>query len=600
MLDDLMSPWRAAKLLLMFAAAASVGCSAVSPLPSWVATTGAAVPGGDIGRSPEMPLTGPLLYQLMAAEIAVQRGELGSAYATYLEITRQTRDARFAQRATEIAISGRAFAQALESATLWRELAPQSSEAAQTETALLVASNRFADARPLLAEQIRTATPPVDALTRTQRLLARSTERAGAFALLEALAAPYANDPALAADVKLIIANGAHAAGLNERAADEAKAALKLRPDSERAALLAAQFVSRPDGKESASGRAQALDLLREFLARQPDSVDARLTYARLLVADGKLPDARGQFDQVLRGDQRNIDALYALGVLALDGEPPRNEARRHFERYLDALEQAPQANRDPDAAYINLARIAEDEKKFDEALAWLARVGSGVQVLNARTRQALVLGKMKRVDEARKLLADLPSGNDAARVQIAQTEGQLLREARRYRDALDVLGAALARSPDDSGLLYDAAMAAERLDQVDVMETHLRRLMQLKPDDPHAFNALGFSLADRNQRLPEALALIEKAHALAPEDAYILDSLGWAHFRLGNTARAREYLERAYKKRPDAEVGAHYGEVLWTLGSHNEARTIWRESQSRDGENETLRSTLARLKVRL
>lgn len=609
------------KVLRRLAAAAacagfSVGCTSLSAEqtapdePAAAAEAQRVPPSRPVARTqpvagtaktevPATDLTGALLYRIMAAEVAAQRGELGAAFATFIAVAKETGDPRFAQRATEVAIVGRAMPQALEAATLWRQLAPRASDAAQTLAALLIADNRIADAKPLLAEQIAAEAQPAEALGRVQRMLARAPDRAAAFALLEELAAPYRDDPASGADVRLTLASGAYVAGNGKRAADEALAALKLRPNFERAALLAAQALARPDGKDSAAGRAQALALLAQFLARQPQAQDVRLTYARLLVADGKYAEARGQFEQVLRADETNADVLYALGVLAME-TPARGEARRYFERYLDAVENAPQAGRDADPAYLNLARIAENEKKYDEALAWLARVSGAENRFNARTRQALVLGKMQRVEEARQLLAELAAPTDAARVQIAQAEGQLLRDAKRYQEALEVLTRALQRFPDDGGLLYDAAMAAEKLNRIDLLETHLRRLIQLKPDDAHAYNALGYTLADRNQRLAEARELIEKALSLAPNDAYILDSMGWVHFRLGDLERAREYLQRAFALKPEAELGAHLGEVLWALGRHDEARRVWRTAREHDPDNEVLRETLARLKVRL
>lgn len=603
------------RLLLPLAAAAgamlSVGCAsppAAQPRAPAVGDAQRVEPSRPVAKSepaagdalPPVTLTSALLYRIMAAEVAVQRGELGAAFATFVAVAKETRDPRFAQRAVEVAIGGRAIPQALEAARLWRELAPKSSDAAQTLAALLIADNRFADAAPLLREQIAADAQPAEAIGRVQRMLARAADRAAAFALLQELAAPYRDDPASGAEVRLALATGAHAAGDAKRAAEEALAALKLRPDFERAALVAVQVLARPDGKDSAPGRAQALSLLAQFLRRQPQAQEARLTYARLLVADGRYAEARVEFERVLAADANNPDVLYALGVLALEGPPPRTDARRYFERYLDVLQDMPQAGRDPDPAYLNLARVAEDEKKYDEALAWLARVGGPDNRLNARLRQALVMGKMQRLEEARQLLAEIMPPNDAARVQIAQAEGQLLRDAKRYQEALDVLSAALERFPDDAGLLYDAAMAAEKLDRIDLVETHLRRLIKLKPDDAHAYNALGYTLADRNQRLAEARELIEKALALAPNDAYILDSMGWVYFRLGDLSRAREYLERAFKLKPEAELGAHLGEVLWTLGEHEAARRVWREAARHDADNEVLRETLARLKVRL
>jgi tetratricopeptide (TPR) repeat protein len=536
----------------------------------------------------------------MSAEVAVQRGELGAAYATFLSLAKKTGDPRLAQRATEVAIGGRSMTQALEGATLWRELAPKSTEASQTLSALLIANNRVPEATPLLREQMSSEGQPAEALQRIQRMLVRAPDRAAAFSLLEELGKPYRDDPANGADVRLVIATGAAAAGMGQRASDEALAALKMKPDSERAALLSAQFLARPDGKDSDAGRAQALALLARFIEGHPKAQDARLTYARLLVADTKYADARKQFEQVLSADPDNPDVLYALGVLALEAPPPRTDARRYFERYLEIVEEAPQTGRDPDAAYLNLARIAEDEKKYDEALAWLERVNTPENEIAARARQAIVLGRMQRVDQARKLLAETNAPNDAARVQLAMAEGQVLREARRYQESLDLLTSALARQPEDTGLLYETAMAAEKIDKVDVMETHLRKLITLKPDDAQAYNALGYSLADRGLRLKEARDLIQQALKLAPNDAYILDSMGWVCFKLGDLSCARQHLERAYKIRPEAELGAHLGEVLWASGDREEARRIWRAATKVEADNETLRATLARLKVRL
>ncbi len=599
------------RLLSALAALASavwiVGCASTSAAaPEPANAPPAAAPAAEPrapkpdGSPPEVELSGPLLFQIMAAEVALQRGDTGAAFATYLSVARATRDPRLARRAAEIAIGGRAAPQALEAAKLWRELDPASSEAAQAVTALLVANGKYDEAATALAAQVKTAADPAAELARVQRSLARAPDRAAGFALLEKLAQPYRDDPKIGADVRLVLAGGAHAAGLAPRAIELAQSALALRPDFERAALTAAQLMARPEGKDDAAGRARALQLLQEFLARNPQALEARMGYARLLVADAKYDEARAQFAQVVGADERNLDALYALAVLSLETPALRADARRLFERYLKLLEQNPGVERDPDPAYLNLARIAEEDKRYAEALQWLDRIGGGEQYVNARVRRALVLGKMKRVEEGRKVLAETPAASNEERTQIVLAEAQLLREAKRYRDAYDVLAQALARAPDDTGLLYDAAMAAERLDKLDVMEGHLRQLIKLRPDYAHAYNALGYTFADRNIRLQEARELIERALELAPEDGYILDSMGWVYFRLGDLARAREYLERAYKLKPEAEVAAHLGEVMWAQGEREAARRLWREYRKKEPDNETLKATLARLKVKL
>ncbi len=569
------------------------------------AATDPAQPGAETAPAasagiPDVDLTGPLLYQIVAAELALQRGEVGTAFATYLSVARQTRDPRIARRAAEIAVAGRAGAQALEATALWRELAPDSHDARQAHALLLVASGRLDEAEPLLTAILRESPQPAAELAQIQRSLARAEDRAAAFAVLERLAAPLLAQPALAVDVQLTLAAGAHQAGLPERAIEAARAALALRPDDPRTVLAAAQLLARPAGKGDAAGRSQALQLLAESLSRQPHALELRLSYARLLLADGQRAAAVTQFEQALVQDAGNPDALFSLGVLALDDRPPRERSRRYFETYLQVLEKSGSTAYDPEPAYLNLARIAEDERRFDEALKWLAAVDDGPQAFTARMRQAVVLARMQRVDEARKLLADTSPGGDEQRQQLVLTDAQVLREARRFDESYQLLAKALERSPDDAVLLYDTAMAAERLDRIEDMERMLRRVMQLKPDEPHAYNALGYTFADRNRRLPEAYELVGKALDIAPDDAHIIDSMGWVHFRMGNFARSRELLERAYALRPEAEIGAHLGEVLWAMGEHDAARRIWRQVRADEPDNETLSATLARLQVRL
>lgn len=582
---------------------ASLRAAALAMALAIVGSTAAAQPGGKPPAKPPAPapaeLGGDLLFQLMAAEMALQQGDAAAAYATFMDVARKSRDARVARRATEIAVNGRALPQALDAARLWQQLAPDSDEAAQAVGALLVSLQRYDEAAPIFAAQVQKA--PVEQLATVQRLLARSADRAAALAFLTRLAQPYADDPRIGADVRLLLAGAAHSANDNERALKELQAALVLRPDFERAALAAAQLLNTPKADSAnAAGRAQALALLQGFVERNPKAVQARLAYARLLVADNQLVQAREQFALALAAEPDNADALFAAALLAIDAGPPYAAARDYLQRYLTVIAAAGDTRRTPDAAYLNLARIAEDEGRYAEALDWLAKIDEPDLYLSTQLRRALVLAKLKRVDEARKLLADTRADAPQERVAVVVTDAQILREAGRAREAFDLLTAALAQAPDDPSLLYETAMAAEKLDRLDVMERNLRRLIELKPEDAHAYNALGYSLADRNLRLEEANALIGRALQLAPNDAYIIDSQGWVYYRMGKLPQAREYLERAWQRKPHAEVGAHLGEVLWQLGERDAARRVWTEAAKLDTGNETLKDTLARFKVKL
>jgi tetratricopeptide (TPR) repeat protein len=545
-----------------------------------------AAPDGD--AVPDVNLSGALLYQLMAAEVAAQRGDIGAAYATYLKLARETRDPRLARRATELALQGRALAESLEAAKLWHELAPRSNEATQAVAMLYAASGKFDESYALFSEQLKTTAQPAEELARIQRALTRSQDRAGAFVLLERLAQPFGKT----AEVRLVLANGAQAAGLNARAIEEAKAAVDLAPDSERAALTAAQYMQATDRKG-------ALALLARYLERQPKSSDGRLAYARLLIADKQYDAARGQFERLLQADPKNPDLVYSMALLSMQGNL-KADARRYLERYLTLLEEPGNEERDADNAYLNLAQLAEEDKQYGEALKWLRKVEGGEEYVPARVREATVLAKMNKLEEGRKVLREIKPRSEDERVQLVIAEAQLLRDAKRQEESYAMLAQALEKTPDNLALLYDTAMAAERTNRLVEMERHLRRVIELKPDYAHAYNALGYTFADRSTRLPEALQLIEKANQLSPDDPYILDSLGWVHFRMGDLKRAREVLERAYNAKPEAEVAIHLAEVLWAAGDQDGARKLLREVLAQEPGNELLKSTIARLKIAL
>ncbi len=551
----------------------------------------AAAPNADAGEPiPNVELSSALMYQLMAAEVAVQRGDLGSAFAVYVKLARETRDPRLARRAAELALQGRAMAQALEAAQFWYELTPNSTEASQTLAMLYAGSSRFDEAFELFKSQLQANANPAEELARMQRALARTQDRAGVFNLIERLAQPYSQS----ADVKLVLANAAQASGLNARAIQESRAALALAPDSQRAALTAAQYLQATD-------RPAALALLQAYVTRNPAVAETRLAYARLLIADSKFDAARSEFQSLLQSDPKNPDLVYSMALLSMQGKLPA-DARKYLQHYLELIAQADGSReaRPAEPAYLYLAQIAEEDKQFPAALEWLRKIDAGEEFLTARVREAFVLAKMQRLDEARKLLRTVSVQSADERTQLILAEAQLLRDAKRHDESYKLLAHALASAPDSVPLLYDGAMAAERINQVAVMEKQLRRIIELKPDYAHAYNALGYSLADRNLRLPEALQLIEKARELAPEDAFILDSLGWVHFRLGDLKLARDHLRRAYDVRPDAEVAVHLAEVLWASGEQDNARKLLREVRAKEPTNPLLKSTVTRLKIGL
>ena len=334
---------------------------------------------------------------------------------------------------------------------------------------------------------------------------------------------------------------------------------------------------------------AQAGKALAGFLEQYPKAREARLSYARLLAGEHKLAEARAEFEKLLAAHPNNNDVMYAVGLLAAQLKDYAT-AEANLKRLLDL------GFRDPNGVRFTLGQIAEERKDWKAATDWYLAIQRGENFLPSRLRTAGVMAKQGRLAEARSFLRTV-NASGAQRVQLLIAEAQLLREANQHGEAFELLGKALEAEPEQPELLYDHALTAEKLERFEVLEGSLRKLIQLKPDHAHAHNALGYSFADRNLRLPEARKLIERALELSPEDYYIIDSLGWVLYRMGDLKAAAEQLRRAYLGRPDGEIGAHLGEVLWTMGERAEAERIWQEALKNYPENETLQKTVQRLR---
>ncbi len=527
---------------------------------------------------PPQELTEPLLYDFLLGEIATQRGSPGFAAQTYLDLARRTRDPRVARRAVEIANFARMPEAALEAARIWQETDPASPQALQTVVVLLVNAKRVEDTEPYLAKLLSTdANAAPNGFMQMGRLLGSSADPAAYLRLVRQLAARYPDLP----QAHFAVAQAATAAKDEALALAELQRAVALKPDWELAVLSEAQLLQRRSPAEAAKR-------LAAFLEKYPGSRDVRLNYARLLVLDKRAEEAGRQFADILGRFKDDADALYAVGLLAFQ--------LKDFATSESSMKRLLELNyRDPNAVRYTLGQIAEERKNWAGAIDWYGTIQRGDYVVPARVRTANAMAKQGKLGEARTYLRNAGAQNEAQRVQLLVAEAQLLREASMNREAFDLLGGALAESPDQTDLMYDYALTAEKIDRFDVLESSLVRLIQLRPDHAHAYNALGYSLADRNIRLPEAKKLIEKALELAPDDYFIIDSMGWVLYRMGDLKGAEVQLRRAWQGRPDGEIGAHLGEVLWELGQRDEARRIWQEALKTSPENESLQKTVKR-----
>ena len=529
-------------------------------------------------KLPNQDLTAPMLFDFLLGETALQRGDQEIATRTYLKLAKTTRDPRVAQRATEIALHSRQPAPALEAAKIWVELDPNSVTARQTIAALLVNADRLDEARPHLEKLLASEGGSIDeAFMQLNSLLVRGSNKNATFELVQQLAKPYPKLP----EAHFAVSQAAWFANQFDIALAEMKQALALRPDWEIAAIYQGRILAR-------TSNASALEFYEDYIKTYPKANDTRITYARLLLAEKDYIKARDQFQQLLAENPGNADVALAVGLLSLELRE-YDIAESNFKRALEL------DYRDPGMVRFYLAGVYEKTQRIDTAMEWYRSVTAGNQYIPAQIRYAILLTKKGKANEALQYLHQLPATNNQQRAQLIIAEAQLLRETGSYQKAFQVLSSGLQKLPDNVDLLYDRALAAEKIGKSDIMEKDLRKLIQLKPDHAHAYNALGYGLAEHSNRLPEALELIEKAIALSPNDPYIMDSLGWVHYRMGNLNQGLSYLRQAFGMNPDPEIAAHLGEVLWVQGIKEEAKDVWQSALRNHPDNEVLISTMKR-----
>ena len=557
-------------------------------------------------------LDASLFYQLLLGEIELRDGQAGTAYQLMMDAARRTKDEQVFRRATEIALQARAGDQALSATQAWRQAVPASDDALRYQIQILVAMNRIADVEEPLALLLqRSARPSLPAVIEAlPRFLARAADHGATAALIERVLRPYAD----AADTKAsaFVATGRAwlAAGDTAKALAFAQRASDADPASESAAFLALDLLP---------ATADAEAIVKRQLAARPASPNVRLLYVRTLATTQRLPEAAAEVAVLTKSDPQLAPPWLTLGALELEMKRPKeaSEALRTYVRLVeggaavnfgtpasapvghggdDDDDTPPNASTALTQAFLLLAQAAELQNDYAGAERWLARVDNPQRALEVQARRASLLARQGKMKEARELIRRVPEQSPGdARAKLL-TETELLREHKMYAEAEQVMAEANKRFPDDTDLLYEQAMLNEKLDRVDEMERLLRRVIALKADHQHAYNALGYSLAERKIRLPEARALIQKALELSPGEPSITDSMGWVEYRLGNRDEAIRWLREAYQARPDPEIAAHLGEVLWRKGERDQARAVWKAQLDSNPDNAVLKETVQRL----
>jgi tetratricopeptide (TPR) repeat protein len=524
----------------------------------------------------------------LLSEIAGQRGDSSAAAREILALAKKNRDPRLARRAAQFAGGARNADLAFEATSLWIELEPDSREARQVLGMIAANQGNFESVKANYAKRLAEPGKAGDLFMLLPTVLTQASagndatkvDRAKVAATVRELATPYPQ----VAESHFAIAVSTASAGDAKGALAAVDEALRLKPTLVRAVKLKADLLAETSDEAAAK-------FLQQFLQANPDVDEVRLNYAQILIGQKSYVAARDELRRVDHNNTSNARIPQSIAMLSQQmGDFA--DADKQFQR---ALKLKPA---DPSVIYFSLGMIAESQKDVNKAIDWYGRVTEGDSFVGAKLKIASLLARRDGIDSGRKFLREVreeQSGEEDAskRTQLILAEAQLLRDAKAFKEAFSLLSAAIEKNPEATDLLYDRAMIAEKLDKYDVLEKDLRRVIEIKPDYAHAYNALGYTFADRNIRLNEAYELIQKAIKMAPDDASIQDSVGWVYYRMGKLDVALVALHKAYAMRRDAEIAAHLGEVLWASGKREEAQKIWREALAESPGNEVLTAVL-------
>ncbi len=507
---------------------------------------------------PKIELTEDILFKILLAEIAGQRGKIQIAVENYLNLARTTRDPVVIERATRISVYARDNESAYEAAMLWIAVDPENPDAHQVLTIMNLRQGDIDQALRHLEIILAGSEGQFDQkLWMVANFLDREDDRIAALQLMERLMENYMDDP----EAMFAFAHVTARMGALDRSQDLLERVLILKPDNDAAAMAYLALLSK-QGEPT-----KALTWIESTLKDKEDDFNLRMAYARLLTEVQRFDDARRQFEILSAQAPNNVDVLYALGLLYLQNNR-LTAAESSFMRLTKLKKRVFDAN-------YYLARIAEEKNELDKANALYQGVHGGENYLDARIRLSLVLAKQGDVDKALRNIRAIQKTGDSNRLILIQAESEILINAKRYPEAMVLFDEAIANE-SHADLLYSRAMLAENMGRLDILEADLRTILKEDPNNATALNALGYTLADRTDRYDEAYGYIKRAYEIRPDNFYILDSMGWVLYRLGRLDEAVAYLQKAHKLRNDPEIAAHLGEVLWVKGDEQAAKEIW------------------------
>lgn len=546
------------------------------------------VPGAGVTPidSPDAPSTAgdeaspALVFNTLAGEIAAQRGESSLAFDYAYQAASESRSAQAAERATGLALQANLPQQALKGAKLWIDVAPDSLKAHQIAAILNIREKSLNTAIEHLQQVVKLANAEGQTgYLQAAAIVEKSAPGPQSLAIMQQLIPEDSDD----ADALYALALTASRSQQMELAGKYVDRSLSLKPKATNALVLKAHTLI------STGQKSQGVEFLANTVSQSPDNLTLRNAYARTLVELNEADQALTQYELLNSQQPDNPDTIYALGILTLQ--------LNQLDAATGYLEQLVETRQRRDEASYYLGVIAEEQQDLDRALDWYSRV-EGEQQADAQIRIAKILSDKGNLNAARETLQRLRVAQPHHHLKFFLIEAELLREKRQYQEAHLVYTKAFEEFPESTELLYARGLNAADMDRVDLLENDLRKILATQPDHVDALNALGYTLADKTDRLQEAKGYIERALSMKPDSPAILDSMGWVEYRLGNLSAALKYLDQAAQLSPDAEIASHLGEVLWIMGKTDRAKAIWNAAQEADPDNRFIPKVRQRLGV--
>lgn len=518
------------------------------------------------------------VYKFLLAELAIQRNDINSAGHLYLDLAKLTKNTGFAQSAAQLGGMVRNGRLALDAADIWSKLDPESRDAKKVLAEMYIASGNLSKAKPLVKEILESEDSKGDGFLYLNNILTRVENKSNALRFIIDIAKPYAK----MVEAHFAVAHTAHMAG-NIAIRDKELATInKLNPNWETSTLFigSIQFDEDP---------MKAIETYQKFVKNNPKSNTVRLELAKALVQTEQYTAAKKHFEKLVNSPLASAEISFTVALLALEtGDDIMAE------QFLNQSLERKYYN--PDQVNMYLARIYAQRQNIDKVINLIEKISTGPLFVDSRIFAAQAIRVEKGIDQAVEYLDQFKSLDRQEKLKFLQLKTSFWYNDNQYQKAINLMLSEEEKYSDSAEFYFDFGLLYEKNKDFDSMEANLKKAISLKPDYAIAYNALGYSYADRNVKLDDAKKYIEIALSIEPQNHYILDSMGWVHFRLGNYDIAYEFITKAYAIQEDPEIAAHLGEVLWKQGKENEAMSVWQGSLEKFPENSVLIETKNRL----